>query len=331
MSLLISAEELRVLQETVRDQYRLMRWRQFVPVLTGIPTWAQDYRIVTVSGQAPAPKLASDPAARPGPNQLPMPSLSRRDTVNTFYRFALKYFYSDAEQERATRLGLNLGTERANANSQSFEEFLERVAFNGDASGEGAGLFGDIGVSNIATGSADVFGNTATLRTELPKAAGSGNQGWFDLSSGQATATATEMALDLVHICDTVRLATKDRNEATDIVMADALWTIAARTVSGVDSTRTALDIFRSMRPNVVVRPWYKLDGAGASGRHRIMAIAATDPDSPRMVLPQEMRQHAPYTANDELGFFVVQDIVVGGLLVKKPQLVAYLDPVNQA
>ena len=334
MSILISAEELRQTVETVRMAYRPRKWRQFLRTTTlGLEAWRQDYRIVSIEGLAQAPILAADPNGRPAPNRAPLPTLTRRDTIKTFYKFLLKYHFTDEEQIRFQKLGINMPTERAIANNLQFEEMLERIAFNGDSTNNPV-LFDDIGLSNLATGAADVLGyvgQTATLRTELPKAAGSGNQGWFDLSSGLDTATALEMAKDMAMLCDTIENATLETSSATDIVMAKTLYDHAALNTQGTDNTRSALDIFRQMRPNIQVRSWYKLDGAGASGRHRIMAANMTDSDAPQMVLLQEPTQGAPYVGDDNLGFFVNQTCVVGGVLVKKPQLVAYCDPVNQA
>lgn len=335
MSILLNAEELRVIKETVTTQYRAMQWRSFLPIDRSVPTWAEDYKIITIEGVAPKPQLVNDPANRPGPNRLPMPRISRRETLGKIYKFALRYDFTNEEQVRYQRLGVQIATEKAQANSQSFEEMLERIAFNGAASDtETAGLFGDIGLANIATGSADVLGSaasTAMLVSERPKAAGASNLGWFDLSSGAPTATATEMALDLVKLADAVRRSTLDRNRCTDIVLADALWTVAIQTTSGIDTNRNAIRIFQEMYPGVQVRPWYKLDGAGGSGEHRIMALDASDPQGPRMVLPQEMSQEGPYDSADHLGMFVNQTVIVGGLLVKKPQVVCYMDPTNQA
>lgn len=335
MSILLNAEELRVIKETVTAEYRAMQWRSFLPIDRSVPTWAEDYKIITIEGVAPKPQLVNDPANRPGPNRLPMPRISRRETLGKIYKFALRYDFTDEEQVRYQRLGIQIATEKAKANSESFEEMLERIAFNGASTDtETAGLFGDIGLANIATGSADVLGaagSTAMLVTERPKAAGSGGTGWFDLSSGAPTATATEMALDLVKLADSVRRSTLDRNRCTDIVLADALWTVANQTVSGIDSQRNAIRIAQEMLPGVQIRPWYKLDSAGVSSRHRIMALDASDPHGPRMVLPQEMSQDGPYDAADHLGMFVNQTLIVGGLLVKKPQVVCYMDPVNQA
>lgn len=335
MSILLNDEELRVIKERVSSEYREMLWRSFLPIDRSVPTWAEDYKIITIEGIAPKPQLVNDPANRPGPNRLPMPRISRRETLGKIYKFALKYDFTDEEQVRYSKLGVQIATEKALLNSQSFEEMLERIAANGASTDvETAGLFGDIGLVNIATGAADVLGatgNTAMLVSEVTKAAGAGNLGWFDLSSGAPTATASEMARDIVRLANSVRRSTLDRNRCTDIVLADALWTVATEAVQGVESTRNAIEIARQQLPGVQIRPWYKLDGAGTAGRHRIMALDTSDANAPKMVLPQEMTQEGPYEGADRLGMFVNQTLIVGGLLVKKPQLVCYMDPTNQA
>ncbi len=347
MSLILHAEELRQIESVVRAQYRLQDWRSFLPIKRDINPLAEDYKVVTVEGVAPAPALISDAGGRPAPNRLPMPSLSRRQTVKTFYRMGLRYYYSDEEQQRMQFLAsqnggqlINLQNERAAANNQSFEEFLELVAANGGSTTNVAGLLGDIGLTNIATGTAistptdaqlGYAVHAATLVAEKPKAAGSGNTGWFDLSSFLATATAREMAIDMAWLCDAVYYGSAQRNKANELLLATPLWSIASLTFSGVESDRSALEIFRQMRPDVNVRPWFQLNGAGGSGKHRMAAFDSSDPDAPTLVLPQEMQIGAAYNSDDNLGFYQNQTLITGGVLVKKPQLVAYMDPTNQA
>lgn len=347
MSIILHAEELRQIESVVRAQYRLQEWRAFLPIKRDIDPLAEDYKVITIEGVAPAPELISDAGGRPSPNRLPMPSLSRRQTVKTFYRFGLKYGYTDQEQQRMQRIAsqnggviINLQAERAAANNQSFEEFLENVAANGGSTTSAAGLLGDIGLTNIAAGTAistpsdaqlGYKVHAATLVAEKPKAAGSGNTGWFDLSSGLATATAREMAIDMAWLCDAVYYGSANLNRANELLLAQDLWSIASLTFGGVESDRSAISIFREMRPEVNVRPWFKLNSAGASSKHRMLAFDSRDPNGPQLVLPQEMQQGRPYSSDDDLGFFVNQSVITGGVLVKKPQVVAYMDPTNQA
>jgi hypothetical protein len=315
-SILVTApDELMAVGEVFRNEYRELEWRKFLPVKSDLPDWAKEWQVTKINGLAPAPKLKNELA----PNEMPQASIQRTRTTFALYEYMLGYGYTDSEALYANHVGVNLEAERALAIGRSFEEFFELLAATGDA-------YGDMttGLINQATGGSD-----ANLVTELPKAAGSGNQGWFDLSSGLPTATALEMALDMVHMCNTVERVTLNRNKVTDIVLADALYDVAGITVQGNESTRTALNIFRELRPGVAINRWYKLDAAGASGRHRIMAYDARDPHGPRMVTPQEPTTLAPWRA--PIGWQVPVEAKTGGVVVYKKQTMAYLDPVNQA
>jgi hypothetical protein len=315
-SILVTApDELMAVGEVFRNEYRELEWRKFLPVKSDLPDWAKEWQVTKINGLAPAPKLKNELA----PNEMPQASIQRTKTTFALYEYMLGYGYTDSEALYANHVGVNLEAERALAIGRSFEEFFELLAATGDA-------YGDMttGLINQATGGSD-----ANLVTELPKAAGSGNTGWFDLSSGLPTATALEMALDLVHMCNTVERVTLNRNKVTDIVLADALYDVAGITVQGNESTRTALNIFRELRPGVAINRWYKLDAAGASGRHRIMAYDARDPHGPRMVTPQEPTTLAPWRA--PIGWQVPVEAKTGGVVVYKKQTMAYLDPVNQA
>lgn len=315
-SLLVEAPaELMAVGEVFRNEYRELEWRKFLPIKNDLPAWAKEWRVTRINGLAPAPKLKNELA----PNEVPQASLQRSATTFELYEFLLGYGYTDSEALYANQLGIDLEAERALVIGRSFEEFFENLAAEGDSFG---GM--TTGLINQATGGTD-----ANLATELPKAAGSGNTGWFDLSSGLATASALEMALDMVHMCDTIETATLNRNKATDIVLADALYNVAGRTVQGSETTRTALNIFRELRPGVAISRWYKLDGAGAAGTHRIMAYDARDPHGPRMVTPQEPTTLAPWRA--PVGWQVPVEAKTGGVVVYKKQTMCYLDPVNQA
>ncbi len=137
------------------------------------------------------------------------------------------------------------------------------------------------------------------------------------------------MAQDLVKMCDTVFSVTLNRNNITDIVMADPLWEVFNSTVQGSDNTRTARQIFSELRPGVSTSAWYKLNAAGGSGKHRIMGFDARDPHGPRMITPQEPTRLAPH--RQLLAWQVPLVATTGGVVVYKRQTMAYMDPTNQA
>lgn len=312
--LLTPPNQLTEVQGYFRQEYRPLSWRQFLRVDTSPQPWAKTVQVNRLQGFAPRPI----PANELGPNNFPQAQLETTSASFDLYEFVNGYGYKDGELIYAQHLGISLDAERANAIGRADEEFFEDIAASGD------GTYFTTGLLNQSTGA----GN-ATLVTELPKAAGSGNQGWFDLSSGLSTATASEMALDLVHLCNQLRQSTLTRNQATDIILPEALWDAASQTVQGLDDTRTALQIFQGMRPNVQVRPWYKCDGAGASGRHRIVALDASDTNGPRMVTPLEPTQGQPW--REVNGWLVPIYMKTGGVQVNKREVIAYMDPVNQA
>jgi hypothetical protein len=296
------------------NEYRELEWRKFLPVDSSLPLWVNGWQVTNVNGLAPAPQPMNPNA----PNILPQASEERSATNFNLYRFISGFGYQDFELIQANLVNMPLDQIRGNAVSRACEEFFETLAASGGTAAMATGLI------NQATGGTDV-----TLVTELPKAAGVGNAGWFDLSSGLPTATALEMALDLVAMCDRIESVTLNRNRATDVIMADALWAVFNRTVQGLESTRTARQIFAELRPGVNVSRWYKLDGAGASGRHRIVAYDARDPQGPRMVTPQEPTRLAPHRML--LAWQIPVVFTTGGVVIYKKQTMAYMDPVNQA
>lgn len=314
--LLTPPNQLTEVQGFFRQEYRPLSWRQFLRVDSSPQPWAKTVQVNRLQGFAPRPIPANELA----PNNFPQAQLETTSASFDLYEFVNGYGYKDGELIYAQHLGISLDAERANAIGRANEEFFEDIAASGD------GTYFSVGLLNQSTGA----GN-ATLVTELPKAAGSGNAGWFDLSSGLATATAQEMANDLTYLCQQLRQTTLTRNNATDIVMAEALYDIANRTFIGVEGTRSAIEIFQStaVGRNVQVRPWYKCDSAGASSRHRIMAIDASDPNGPRMVTPLEPTQGQAWREIN--GWLIPVYMKTGGVQVNKRETIAYMDPVNQA
>lgn len=313
--LLTPPHQLTEVQGWFRNEYRPLAWRDFLRVDRSPQPWAKTIQVNKLIGYAPRPI----PANELGPNNFPQPQLETTSASFDLYEFVNGYGYKDGELVYAQHMGIQLDAERALAIGRANEEFFEDIAASGD------GTYFTTGLLNQSTAST----TNATLVTELPKAAGSGNQGWFDLSSGLATATALEMALDLVYGCDQLRQKCKTKNQVTDIVMAEALYDVAGRTTQGTDNTRTALEIFAGMRPGVSVRPWYKCDNAGASSRHRIMFLDRSDPQGPRMVTPLEPTQLAPWREIN--GWLVPIGMKTGGVQCNKREVIAYMDPVNQA
>jgi hypothetical protein len=315
--LLTPPNQLTEIQGLFRQEYRPLSWREFLRVDSSPQPWAKTVQVNKLVGYAPRPI----PANEIGPNNWPQAQLETSSTSFNLFEFINGYGYTDGELVYAQHLGIALDAERANAIGRADEEFFEDIAANGD------GTYFTVGLLNQTTGS----GN-ATLVTELPKAAGSGNTGWFDLSSGLATATALEMAMDLVYLCQQLRQTTLTRNRATDIVMAEALYDVAGRTTTGTDNTRTALDIFAetAVGRNVQVRPWYKCDThASYSNKHLIMALDASDPNGPRMVTPLEPTQGQPWRTR--LGWDIPVHMKTGGVQVNKRETIAYMTPTNQA
>jgi hypothetical protein len=314
--LLTPPHQLTEVQGFFRQQYRELAWREFLRVDRSPQAWAKTVQVNKIQGYAPRPI----PANELGPNNFPQAQLETSSTSFELYEFINGYGYQDGELVYAQHLGIQLPQERANAIGRANEEFFEDIAASGD------GVYFTRGLLNQTTGA----GN-ATLVTELPKAAGSGNQGWFDLSSGIATATALEMANDLIYGCQQLRQTTLTRNRVTDIVMAEALYDVASRTHQGTETTRSALEIFAetAVGRNVNVRPWYKCDSAGASSRHRIVFLDNSDPDGARMVTPLEPTQGAPWRT--VTGWIVPVFMKTGGVQVNKRETIAYMDPVNQA
>lgn len=312
--LLTPPNQLTEVQGYFRQEYRPLIWRQFLRVDSSPQPWAKTIQINKLRGYAPSPI----PANELGPNNFPQAQLETSSVSFNLYEFCNGYGYEDGELVYAQHLGIALDTERAAAIGRANEEFFESIAASGD------GTYFTTGLLNQSTGA-----GAATLVTELPKAAGSGNQGWFDLSSGLATATALEMALDLVYGCQQLRQTCKTRNEVNEIIMAEALWDVFTRTTQGVDDTRTALQIFQGMRPGVNVRPWYKCDNAGASSRHRIVFLDSTDPNGPRMVTPLEPTPGQPWRTIK--GWLQPIWMKTAGVQCNKLETIAYLDPVNQS
>lgn len=238
-----------------------------------------------------------------------------RDRVETRYHMAaVGYGWNIEEAGQAQLLGMNLGTDKAEAARRAYTEFMWNVTLTGDATKGLAGLISQSGVTT-ATAPADGTGSVTT---------------WFD-GSGTATKTPTQILRDFnnvilgiftgsltIEMADTVLLpySTESYLAATPMSSTNSETVLSFIERSNVYTRRTGLPL--------TIRGELGLDTAGASSTKRMVAYANRQ-DVVKLHLPMPHR-FLPVATADNIHFDVPGIFRTGGVEVLRPGAFRYLD-----
>ncbi len=151
------ARDLNYVLQFVRDNYRPRKWAQvFGGLIEQVPDWAENWEISKIVGTG-----SIRPAGQLGPVDAPKGDFSRSTTTGRMIEMINGYGYFNREMIRAARLGVNPSTERAMAQAQAADEFMDQLACTGDSFGLG---FTGVGNNSDVAGSL-VVGTTKSTTT----------------------------------------------------------------------------------------------------------------------------------------------------------------------
>ncbi len=195
------ARDLNFVLEHVRDNYRPLKWAQILRTVA-VPDWAENWEVSRIVGTGGI-KLA----ATHGPRDIIRGDFSRTSTTGKMIELVNGYYYSTRELVRYAKLGINAETERAMAQQQAADEFLDMLAATGSTGTDNpvAGL-GFTGLGNNASVDDTLVVGTTKAST----------------TTSWTTAVAADFPLvikDLHAVTDAVYTASKERRNADTIVM----------------------------------------------------------------------------------------------------------------
>ncbi len=165
------ARDLNFVLQTVRDNYRPTKWAQvFGGLIEAVPDWAENWEISKIVGTG-----SIRPAGQLGPVDVPKGDFSRSTTTGRMIEMINGYGYFNRELIRAARLGVNPSVERAMAQAQAADEFMDQLCCTGDSFGlgfTGIGNNSDVAgalVAADATKTGSVTGWTTALAADYDK------------------------------------------------------------------------------------------------------------------------------------------------------------------
>lgn len=269
--------------------YAERKARQFVPTGDLIPDGIETYtfRSTDKVGQAKRISNAAD--------DLPQSNMVGTEDSARLWDYGAAYSYTQAEIVAASRAGLNLDAQRADAAREMLAQKLDDLISQGDAD------VGTKGLLNL-TGPSDVTGT---------------------LTGGWGTASADEIIADFKLIVNKAPSVTKDVEKPTAVIMPTLLLRQIESMPRSTLSDTTVLEFLKKNFPAISFLDWERANGAGASSKNRIVAYTPTV-EKLRQLMSVEVEALAPQVKN--FSYLVNMRMRAGGIVLYKPLSVTYGD-----
>jgi hypothetical protein len=234
-------------------------------------------------------------------DDIPMADVEHSQYETSVYTGGIGYGYGWEEINQAQMLGMNLSADKASAARRAAEEFVDRIALEGDTAKNFQGLFDHSSVTAVPATTGD----------------------WD-------TATVDEMIGDVNQALSNVQVGTNNIVLADTLLLPYAKWNKLASTRLG-DNMGTVLEFVR--RYNVytansgsplTIRGIRKLDTAGVSATARMIAYRR-HPEVLKLHMPMPHR-FMPVWQTGPLRWEVPGVMRLGGLDIRLPNEISYVD-----
>jgi hypothetical protein len=197
------------------------------------------------------------------------------------YSFAGGYEYSFQDLEAASfSPARSIDAERARMNRLGHEQFLDDLAFSGNADR------GISGISNLLTNAGYTVQTYGTAGAPFVKPV---------VGTWDASTTPAELMKDLDGLLAVPEQNTKQRLVANRVLLPLSVKPYLTQPYSANDA-RTVETIWKLNHPGVEVLYWWRLDTASAAGGPRAIAYKV-DPSVVRFVLAYDYKEMPPETA----------------------------------
>lgn len=279
-------------------KYPNINFQELIPVDSSIPEWVDSVDYISYDAVTMGKFVGANA------DDLPNVALkAKKDSVPVGYA-GNSFEYSLDELRKSQHLNMPIDTTMAAAARRGAEEHMQRVAYFGDADRGMHGLFNHPNVTSDATSALD----------------------WTDAS------TTGKMILDEINgMIGDVWEQSKGVHVPNTMVLAANRWTYLATTMATEYAPdKTLLEILQSQnlytrmtgQPMNIV-PRFQLEGAGASGKDRIM-IYEKNPENLVMYIPMFWRPAAPQPR--DLKIKVPAEYKTSGTEFRYPMSAAYFD-----
>jgi hypothetical protein len=288
------AEQLTLIEATVaKKEYPAKHGRKLVPAdNTGGPgVAARKWRQLDRLGMAKAISEYGD--------DLPMVSLSGQEFMAKVKDFGIAVTWTQREADEAQFAGVPLNADLAEAARDGYEDTVDELIWLGDIANGVQGLMEHPNIPIHTPGTS----------------AGAGDDTW-------PNKTAIEMVADVVALLTGVETATKQIHQANLVWMSPERFNLLATTPMP-NTSMTVLAYLRGAYPGVVFDKCYRLSTSGAGGTQRMLALHQ-DKSVFYFWEPQSFTMYPAQQRNFK--FIVPCKGAVGGVIVKRPLAIAFMD-----
>lgn len=291
--------------ELYRKKYPEYNYAELVPVDTRAGEWAKSVTFYSTDGVGRAEWFNG--------NSTNMPRADVNVTKHTqnIKLAAIGYGYNLEELNAARLSNFNLDTERAFSARRAYEQFMYALTISGDSASGITGLINNASVTPV-TAPADGAGSATTFASKT------GDQIARDLNSMLTARFSASLGVEildtiLLPIDQYMLLATKRLGTSGDEITV-LEWLMKYNTYTATTG-----------RP-LTIRMLRLLDGAGGGGTDRAVAYS-NDREVLKLHLPMPHR-FLPVWQSGPLGFEVPGIFRTGGVEIRRPGAVSYLDGV---
>lgn len=285
----VTSQTAHIEREVLRAPLPAIRYAQDIPVDTSPNAFASSVTFFTQDAVGRAKYVNGHG------DDIPLANIRRNQHEVGIDTAGIGYMFSIIEIGQAQMMGISLPTEGAMAARTAFEQFVDEVAYVGNAEAGTTGLFNDPGVSSTSA--------TATWDTATPAQI---------LGDINGALMATYTSTNELQLANTVRTP------------LEALARLSVMPMSEHNDT-SVLDYIR--RGNLyTITTGQPLDILGSTRLTDTMVVYQKSPDVLKMYMPQPLRFEAPQPRNLEIyvpGWFRFSPVNI-----RKPSAVRYVEGV---
>ena len=286
-------------------KYPNIQYQDLVPVDTSAPAFAGQITYFSMDGVGEAEFLATYG------NDFPIVDTQRQKHDVRVENLGIGYRFNEFELEYAARLGINLPADDAVLARRVAEERTDRIALYGQP---------DMGWDGLL--------NSALVTTDPANGANAGARLWT-AKTGPQIAKDVNDAISGIHV-DSLQVEMADT-----ILLPVAMRDLIASTQFNQGTDTSILrwlmenNVYTAQTGNALtIRTCRGLESAGAGGVGRMIAYAR-DPMVLKFHMPMPLRFYPPQQRF--LTYIVMGVMRLGGLEIRRPSGIRYIDGINAA
>lgn len=270
-------------------QYAERKARQLVPTGELIPDGIEVVTVRSMDRRGTAKRIAN------AADDLTQVNVFANEYSAKLWDYGVAFGYTKAELKAAQIGAMPLDSMRARAAREAIADKVDELVAVGDS---------DVGNEGLLT-----LSNTHDVTS--------------DLTGSWEAADSDEILADLNAIIHKIPDESKDVEKAKRLILPTKLLRLISKRARSSTSDTTILEYFKSNNTGLEVMDWERANGAGATGKHRIVAYDP-NPTKIRFLMSVEMEMQEPQLVN--FSYKVNLRMRAGGVALYLPKSVCYGD-----